>query len=105
MSRTLLFHRDFHRYTCGHGKVWDYFRRVRAYPDWNAVNNFSRGADAQKNLWWHVSNQLLLERHPQETKALFLTVMDWQMQPQGEMAQMLAESRKLSATAPVGTNP
>ena len=51
MTRIMLFHRDFHGYSGGHGKLWDYFRHVDAHPDWRAHLHLTAGSTHEDNPW------------------------------------------------------
>ncbi len=73
----MLFHRDFHFYTGGHGKVWDYFRHALSLG-WDArvylTPQSLRHAD---NPWMAMPERIEPEWRPQTADVLFLAGMDW----------------------------
>lgn len=81
MSRTLLFHRDFHCYSGGHGKVRDYFEHARAHPDWRPRVHFSVGREHVENPWLDVPDLIDPEWCPERAWALFLGGIDWLRYP------------------------
>ncbi|MEO5629165.1 MAG: glycosyltransferase [Thermomonas sp.] len=85
--RTLLFHRDFQGYSGGHGKVWDYFRHVRAHPHWDARIHFRPGSIDAGNPWREGGVQELADWQPDGFDALFLAGMDWQAHPLDDPAR------------------
>ena len=82
MTRTMLFHREFHGYSGGHGKVWDYFRHVGAHPAWQALVHLAEGAAREGNPWLDAGIVPQPAWQPEHADALFLAGADWQMHPQ-----------------------
>lgn len=81
MTRTLLFHRDFERYSGGHGKVWDYFRHTAAAPGWEPRVYLAERSTSEQNPWRTHSASQVAEWDPQASDALFLGGMDWEAYP------------------------
>jgi glycosyltransferase involved in cell wall biosynthesis len=79
--RRLCFHRDFRRYTGGHGKVWDYFGHARAHPRWEASAYLTPESIATHNPWGAVPGLLDDRWPPADADALFLGGMDWTAWP------------------------
>lgn len=79
--RRLLFHRDFRRYSGGHGKVWDYFTHARAHPGWNAVAYLTPDSVAADNPWHAAAVPTEARWQPEAADALFLAGMDWAALP------------------------
>lgn len=78
MTRTLLFHRDFQRYSGGHGKMWDYFRHVAAMPGWSPrVYLTARSVDGQ-NPWRTHAVDAATTWAPGTADALMLGGLDWE---------------------------
>ena len=82
MTRIMLFHRDFHGYSGGHGKLWDYFRHVDAHPDWRAHLHLTAGSTHEDNPWLDAGVVPQPEWRPHAADALFLAGVDWQAYPQ-----------------------
>ena len=81
MTRTMLFHRAFHGYSGGHGKVWDYFRHVDAHHAWKARIHFTPDSVADGNPWLEAGEPVQPDWRPEDAQALFLAGMDWQRHP------------------------
>lgn len=81
MTRTMLFHREFHGYSGGHGKVWDYFRHVDAHQNWKARIHFTADSVVEGNPWLDADEPGQPEWQPAQAQALFLAGMDWQVHP------------------------
>lgn len=77
MTRRLLFHRDFARYSGGHGKVWDYFTHAGAHPDWEAAAYLTPESVPTDNPWLAANAALEPRWDPSKADALFLGGMDW----------------------------
>jgi len=75
--RRLLFHRDFQRYSGGHGKVWDYFGHALAHPAFQARAWLTPTSVAQDNPWLGCPADLESQWNPASADALFLGGMDW----------------------------
>ncbi len=75
--RTLLFHRDFQRYSGGHGKVWDYFTHATA-AGWAARVHLTPGSVSADNPWRINGVPEEVEWVPGSADALFLGGMDWE---------------------------
>ncbi|HEY1772243.1 MAG TPA: glycosyltransferase [Gammaproteobacteria bacterium] len=76
--RRLLFYRDYHRFTGGHLKFWDYYNHVRASGLYQPELVFSADSvwDAS-NPWLPVRESVLMEPLSFRPDALFLGGMDW----------------------------
>lgn len=81
MSRVLQFHRYFHCYSGGHGKVRDYFEHARAHPDWRPRVHFSAGLDHPENPWQDTPELIDRDWQPERAWAMFLAGVDWQRYP------------------------
>lgn len=81
MSRILQFHRYFHCYSGGHGKVRDYFEHARAHPGWRPRVHFSDGLEHPENPWQDVPDLIDREWQPERAWAMFLAGIDWQRYP------------------------
>ncbi|MDQ3040078.1 MAG: glycosyltransferase [Pseudomonadota bacterium] len=77
MTRRLLFHRDFHQYTGGHGKVWDYFSHARVHPEWSPAIYLTPGSVDQYNPWRVHPVPVEREWRPESASVLFLAGLDW----------------------------
>lgn len=78
MKKTVLFHRDFQRFTGGHLKVWDYFNHVLASNDYQprvAFTSESKWNDANP---WNESREFLADWQPETADVLFLAGKDWE---------------------------
>ena len=73
----MLFHRDFHGYTGGHGKVWDYFNHALALG-WDARVYLTPASlrDAS-NPWLAMPRRIEARWRPETADVLFLGGMDW----------------------------
>lgn len=87
MARRLLFHRDFRRYSGGHGKVWDYFTHAQAHPRWEAAAWLSPGSVPTDNPWLAAGDPLEPHWNPSTADALFLAGMDWAAWPADDPAK------------------
>ena len=81
MSHSLLFYRDFQRYSGGHGKVWDYFRHAGSAPGWEPrIHQTARSVPAQNP--WRIHDLPVLQKwEPAAADALFLGGVDWEAYP------------------------
>lgn len=84
MTRRLLFHRDFRRYSGGHGKVWDYYAHARAHPDWEATVHLVPGSVDTDNPWRAGGVPVAPRWDPSSADALFLGGMDWIAWPEDD---------------------
>lgn len=82
--RTLQFHRDFKRYSGGHGKVWDYFNHAATHPRWRSRMYLAPGSVAQDNPWLASGQPLDAHWPPLGPDPLFLGGMDWQEVPDND---------------------
>lgn len=87
MSRRLLFHRDFHGYTGGHGKVWDYFNHTISHPQWSAAIYLTASSLDQHNPWRVHSVPVDLQWNPRSASALFLAGLDWNAYPMDDASK------------------
>ncbi|RKT44447.1 glycosyltransferase family 1 protein [Thiocapsa rosea] len=80
MPKTVLFHRDFRRFTGGHLKVWHYFEHVRSSPRHRARIVFSDETswDAT-NPWSTLRGQALPSWRTDDADVLFLAGLDWEV--------------------------
>lgn len=81
LLRTLLFHRDFERYSGGHGKVWDYFRHTTTASGWAAHVYLTPRSTAQQNPWLMNGASPMQAWAPEQANALFLGGLDWEAYP------------------------
>ncbi|HET7656326.1 MAG TPA: glycosyltransferase [Luteimonas sp.] len=82
MQRQLCFHRDFRRYSGGHGKVWDYFRHAEAHPAWEARVYLAPGSVDADNPWRaHPRVRIAPDWPVPGADALFLGGLDWEAWP------------------------
>jgi len=73
----LLFHREYHGYTGGHGKVFDYFEHALA-AGWDARVYFTPGSVIDiGNPWWSHAQRIETAWRPTDADALFLAGTDW----------------------------
>lgn len=77
----MLFHRAFHHYTGGHGKVWDYFGHVRAHPGWEVGIHLTPDSVAEGNPWLAEGQAAQHDWRPAQADTLFLAGMDWDAYP------------------------
>lgn len=77
MTRRLLFHRDFHGYTGGHGKVHDYFQHAASHSGWSAAVYMTPESTWQDNPWAGDCDRLSEMFRPADADALFLGGFDW----------------------------
>jgi glycosyltransferase involved in cell wall biosynthesis len=78
MQKTLLFYRDYQRFTGGHLKVWHYYEHVRSSGLYKPELAFSAGSvwDAS-NPWLPVRGSVLADPLSIKPDALFLGGRDW----------------------------
>jgi glycosyltransferase involved in cell wall biosynthesis len=75
---TVLFYRDFRRFTGGDLKVWDYFNHVRAMPGWDAYVRFSADSSWDATNPWNGAREHVLERDADlKPDAHFVSGVDW----------------------------
>lgn len=87
MTRRLLFHRDFHQYTGGHGKVWDYYNHAGKHPGWSAAIYLTSKSMDQHNPWRLHNMPVDLNWNPQSASVLFLAGLDWNAYPTDDAAK------------------
>jgi Glycosyl transferases group 1 len=80
-KKTVLFHRDFRRFTGGHLKVWDYFNHVAASTSYEARIAFTRESIWDETNPWSKSRERVTEWKPETADVLFLAGKDWQCLP------------------------
>lgn len=81
MRRQILFHRDFHGYTGGHGKVWDYFLHAGKHRAWSPVIHLTKGSIDLHNPWRAHPVPLEPIWQPESASVLFLAGLDWDANP------------------------
>ncbi len=79
--RRMLFHRDYHGYTGGHGKVRDYMNHVQAHPDWSVDMFLSPASDRSAGNPFLDAPGLTERWQPENADALLLGGMDWAALP------------------------
>lgn len=79
--RRMLFHRDYHGYTGGHGKLRDYLDHVQAHPGWSAAVYLSPSSDRDVGNPFLDAPGLTERWMPQAADALLLGGMDWTALP------------------------
>ncbi len=87
MTRRLLFHRDFHGYTGGHGKVWDYFIHAGKHAGWSAAIYLTGGSLDLHNPWRVHQVPVDVQWNPQSSSVLFLAGLDWSAYPIDDAAK------------------
>jgi glycosyltransferase involved in cell wall biosynthesis len=80
---TVLFFRNFQRFTGADLKVWDYFNHVLATPGWNAFVRFSEGSVwDETNPWRDALDHVIGSEDAIDPDAYFVSGVDWrQIQP------------------------
>lgn len=84
--RQLSFHRDFRRYSGGHGKVADYFGHTAAHPGWRPAVYLTPGSVEEGNPWQAPAVERLQSWPPGKADALFLGGLDWEAWPDDDPA-------------------
>lgn len=79
--RRMVFYRDYHGYTGGHGKVRDYLDHVSAHPQWCAAVYLTPDSDRGGGNPFCMGADLAPAWPPQQADALFLGGMDWAALP------------------------
>jgi hypothetical protein len=75
---TVLFYRDFRRFTGGDLKVWDYFNHVRATPGWDPYVRFSpESVWNATNPWTSAREHVLEPGAALEPDVHFVSGVDW----------------------------
>lgn len=77
----MLFHRDYHGYTGGHGKIRDYIDHVQAHPDWSVGVHLSPASDRGAGNPFLDAPGLTDRWQPDDADALLLGGMDWAVLP------------------------
>ncbi len=75
--RRMLFHRDYHGYAGGHGKLRDYIGHVAAHPGWAPVVYLSPESDHAAGNPFLDAPGLTDRWQPRDADALLLGGMDW----------------------------
>lgn len=87
IQRKLLFHRDFERYSGGHGKVWDYFSHTLGFPGWTPAVYLTPRSRSDQNPWRAHGVEVEPEWKPESADALLLGGMDWLAYPRDDPAR------------------
>jgi glycosyltransferase involved in cell wall biosynthesis len=75
---TVLFYRDFRRFTGGDLKVWDYFNHVRATPGYEALVRFSdESVWDETNPWHQALEHVVPEGAALDPDVHFVSGVDW----------------------------
>ncbi len=83
--RTVLFHRNFPRFSGGALKVWDYFNHILSAPGYNALIKFAPGSTwDESNPWSNAMDHVLEPDADVRPDMLFLAGNDWLQLPEGE---------------------
>lgn len=77
----ILFHRDFHEYTGGHGKIWDYFNHAIALGLDARVYLTPDSLRDSSNPWLSLPERIEPTWQPEKADMLFLGGMDWAALP------------------------
>jgi glycosyltransferase involved in cell wall biosynthesis len=76
--RLVHFHRNYHGFTGGHLKVWDYFNHINAAEGYRSEIFFTpQSIWAEHNPWFRSRDRILSEWHPRRTDIVFLAGLDW----------------------------
>lgn len=80
--RSILFFRDYHGYTGGHLKVWDYYNHIRFSKHYSPKIYFIETTIwDSSNPWLKERDKALKEWDPRNSDILFLAGTDWQVVP------------------------
>ncbi|WP_133478191.1 glycosyltransferase [Cognatilysobacter segetis] len=79
--RDVWFHRRFHGYSGGHGKVFDYFGHVAAHPAFRPRLFLTPDSVDTDNPWRRAGVAAAEDWHPDAADVLFLGGMDWTAVP------------------------
>jgi glycosyltransferase involved in cell wall biosynthesis len=80
VPKTVLFHRDFKRFTGGDLKVWNYFNHVRSSPRHEALIRFTEDSEwGPDNPWSAVRDHVVANGEQVRPDVLFLSGVDWTM--------------------------
>ncbi|MDD2814220.1 MAG: glycosyltransferase [Thiotrichaceae bacterium] len=83
MPKSIFFYRDFHGFTGGHLKVWDYFQHVNASQNYQAHIYFTPNSQQDENNPWVGKNVSILPTwQPEQADILFIAGLDWQVIPE-----------------------
>ncbi len=78
-KRTVLFHRQYDRYSGGQQKVLDYFGHCLHHPNLEPYISWGKNSVAiESTPWSEYRSRAFYEFHPDEYHFLFLAGMDWQ---------------------------
>jgi glycosyltransferase involved in cell wall biosynthesis len=75
--RTVLFYRDFRRFTGGHLKVWHYFQHVASSGRFRPRVVLSEASVTDDNPWARLPSEFLAREPPDAGEVLFLAGLDW----------------------------
>jgi glycosyltransferase involved in cell wall biosynthesis len=80
VQKTVLFYRDFRRFTGGDLKVWDYFNHVRSSPRHEALIRFTEDSTWGPDNPWNAAREHVV-RFGQEVEpdVLFVSGVDWRL--------------------------
>ena len=80
MKKTVLFFRDFRRFTGGDLKVWDYFNHVRASPRHEALVRFTEDSTWGPDNPWNAAREHVVRFGQRvEPDVLFVSGVDWRL--------------------------
>jgi hypothetical protein len=86
--RTVLFHRNFPRFSGGALKVWDYFNHILSAPGYDAVIKFAPGSIwDESNPWTAAKDHILGPGDEVDPDMLFLAGNDWLQVPEDQRAE------------------
>ncbi|WP_413166747.1 glycosyltransferase family 1 protein [Capilliphycus salinus ALCB114379] len=79
-GKSILFYRDFRRFSGGHLKVWDYFNHVLRSPNYTPYIYFYSAPTVwdSSNPWSKTDSSLILSQPLDHPDLIFLDGMDWQ---------------------------
>ena len=81
--KTLLFYRDFHGFTGGHLKVWDYFRHTKESAIFKASIHLTESSLRDASNPWIANNETICrEWQPKNADVLFVAGLDWNAVPE-----------------------
>src|SRR6185436_8595712 len=78
-KRTVLFHRDFQRFTGGHLKVWHYFNHVLASEAYVPRIAFAENSQWDATNPWTNAKEYITDWNPHAADVLFLAGKDWEV--------------------------
>lgn len=82
MPKIALFHRQFHIYYGGHGKVWDYFNHIKKSGLYEPRIFFTQDSVFdESNPWLHSRESITAKWNPEQADLLFVGGTDWEAVP------------------------